>query len=211
MNYLTLVNNVLKRLREDTVTTVNSNTYSSLIGSIVNDAKTSIESSWDWSHLRSTIVVTTVSGTAEYSLVGSGDRMNLLLFRDVTTGNNLMYQAKNWMDSQVAMSGTPRYFTYSGIDSNGDTKVTLYPTPDAVYTLNFNGVFRQEDLSGDSDIILIPWQPVMHLAIAFAARERGETGGTSAQEYFSIADRYIADAVAIDATKHPEEMIYSVV
>jgi hypothetical protein len=54
----------------------------------------------------------------------------------------------------------------------------------------------------------IPSQPVIHLAIALLARERGETGGTAAAEYFSIADTYLSDAVALDAQKHPEETIW---
>jgi hypothetical protein len=49
---------------------------------------------------------------------------------------------------------------------------------------------------------------VIHLAVALLARERGETGGTSVAEYFSIADKYLSDAIAIDAAKHPEEMIF---
>lgn len=211
MNYLDLVNNVLKRIREDTVSTVNQTDYSALIGALVNDAKTSVEQAWNWSHLRNTIVVTTSSGTSEYSLVGSGDDSYELLFRDTTNSYNLMYQAKNWVDSQPSSSGNPRYFSYSGIDSNGDTKVTLYPTPSSTLVLNYNGVFRQSPLSADSDVIKVPWQPVMHLAVALAVRERGETGGTSAPEYFAIADKYISDYIAIDAIKHPEEMLYSVV
>ena len=49
---------------------------------------------------------------------------------------------------------------------------------------------------------------MLHLAVALAARERGETGGTSTAEYFAIADKYLADAIAIDASKHPEEVIF---
>jgi hypothetical protein len=39
MTYLNLVNNVLRRLREDEVTTVNSDTYSAMVGDYINDAK----------------------------------------------------------------------------------------------------------------------------------------------------------------------------
>jgi len=39
MTYLEVVNNILKRLRERTVATVNESTYSSLIAVLVNDAK----------------------------------------------------------------------------------------------------------------------------------------------------------------------------
>ena len=52
MNYLTLVNNVLRRLREDSVLSVTETTYSTLIGDILNDAKNIVEHSWDWSALR---------------------------------------------------------------------------------------------------------------------------------------------------------------
>ena len=39
MTYLDIVNNVLRRLREDTVTTVTNDTYSTMVGDFVNDAK----------------------------------------------------------------------------------------------------------------------------------------------------------------------------
>ena len=50
--------------------------------------------------------------------------------------------------------------------------------------------------------------PVIHLAVAMLARERGETGGTSTAEYFTIADKFLSDAIAMDAVKHPEEVIW---
>jgi len=53
--------------------------------------------------------------------------------------------------------------------------------------------------------LLIPAMPVIHLAVALAARERGETGGTSTPEYFAMADAYLSDAIALDAQKHPYE------
>ena len=43
MMYLDLVNGVLKRLRESTVTTAPENDYSVLVGELVNDAKKQIE------------------------------------------------------------------------------------------------------------------------------------------------------------------------
>ena len=58
MNYLDLVNNVLRRLRETEVTSVQSNAYSKLIGDLVNDAKNLVESSWDWSMQRKVISTT---------------------------------------------------------------------------------------------------------------------------------------------------------
>ena len=51
MTYLELVNDVLVRLRESTVSTVGETTYSSLIGKFVNDAKRQIEDSFNWNVL----------------------------------------------------------------------------------------------------------------------------------------------------------------
>ena len=67
---------------------------------------------------------------------------------------------------------------------------------------------RQAPLTSDTDVLLVPSQPVIHFAVALLARERGETGGTSTAEYFQIADKYLSDAIAIDAAKQPEEMIF---
>ena len=60
----------------------------------------------------------------------------------------------------------------------------------------------------NTDDLLIPSMPVIHLSIAFLARERGETGGTTTQEYFNLANKYLQDAIALDAQKHPEETIW---
>ena len=97
-----------------------------------------------------------------------------------------------------------------GLDANGDTQVLVGPTPDGSYSLRFNVVKRQPDLSANTDVLLIPSQPVIHYSVALLTRERGETGGTTAQDYFLIADRHLSDAVAIDAYKNPEEFIYRV-
>ena len=78
MTYLELVNEVLRRLREDTVTTVSQTTYSTMIGDIVNDAKTAVESAWDWSALRGTISFNTTADDATYSLSGTTDQLKVI-------------------------------------------------------------------------------------------------------------------------------------
>ena len=121
-------------------------------------------------------------------------------------------ETKDWFNEQLYISsaaeGAPRYFTYNGLDSSGDTQILVGPTPDAVYSIRVDTVKRQADLSASDDVLLIPAQPVIHLAVALLARERGETGGTSTAEYFTIANQYLSDAIAIDAAKHPEEMVF---
>jgi len=212
MTYLDLVNNVLRRLRETEVSSVQSNSYSKLIGDLINDAKDLVETSWDWSALRTTLTITTTADVFNYSLTGSQNNIKELNVLNDTSNLIMQYQTNNWFDSQFLLgnpvSGAPMYYTYNGVDSDGDTLIDVYPKPDGVYSLRFNCALRNGDLSADTDTIKIPSMPVVHLAVAFASRERGETGGTSSAEYFSMANKYLSDAIAMDAARHPEETIF---
>ena len=212
MTYLDLVNNVLRRLRETEVSSVQSTSYSKLIGDLVNDAKDLVETSWDWSALRTTLTITTTADVFNYSLTGSQNNIKELNVLNDTSNLIMQYQTNNWFDSQFLLgnpvSGAPMYYTYNGVDTNGDTLIDVYPKPDGVYSLRFNCALRNGDLSADTDTIKIPSMPVVHLAVAFASRERGETGGTSSAEYFSMANKYLSDAIAMDAARHPEETIF---
>jgi hypothetical protein len=212
MNYLDIMNSVLRRLREEEVTTVSENTYAKMAGDFINDAKTLVSQATDWSALRETITISTTASDNTYSLTNSGDNVKVMSVLNNTQNCFMEYQSKDWFNDALyiaeAVEGAPKYFTYNGLDSNGDTQVLVGPIPDGVYSLRFDVVKRQGDLTSNSDKLLIPSQPVVHLAIALLARERGETGGTSTAEYFAIADKYLSDAIAIDAAKHPEEMIF---
>jgi hypothetical protein len=212
MTYLNLVNNVLRRLREDEVTTVSANTYSAMVGDFINDAKQLVENAWDWSNLRSTLTITTASDDYTYSLTGYQDQGKILNIINDTSNLVMHYQSREWFDDkffvQTPSSGAPEYYTFSGIDGSGDAQIDVYPKPDGVYSLKVQSVIRNVALSSDSDILTIPSQPVIHMSVALLARERGETGGTSTAEYFAIADKYLSDAIALDAQKHPEETIW---
>ena len=212
MTYLNLVNNVLRRLREDEVTSVQESTYSKMVGDFVNDAKRTIEDSWDWSALRTTLTITTTADVFNYVLTGSQNRIKALNVINDTANLFMEYQTATFFDEAYLISdarkSAPKYYTYNGVDSNGDTQIDIYPIPDKEYTIRFNCVKRTADLSANDDRLTIPTMPVLHLAIALLARERGETGGTSAPEYFKIAENYMSDAIALDAQKHPEEVIF---
>jgi len=85
----------------------------------------------------------------------------------------------------------------------------VYPTPDKEENLQLYVVQKTDGLTTDNENLEVPSAPVIHYAVALAARERGETGGTSAQELFSIADTMLADAIAIDASRVPYETIWT--
>jgi len=212
MTYLNLVNNVLRRLREEEVTSVQDSTYAKMVGDFVNDAKRIVEDAWDWSALRTTLTITTTDDIFNYVLTGSQNRIKALNVINDTANLFMEYKTATFFDEAYLISdprkSAPTYYTYNGVDSNGDTQIDIYPTPDKAYTIRFNCVKRDADLSADSDETLVPSMPIIHLAIALLARERGETGGTSAPEYFNIANQYLSDAIALDAQKHPEEVVF---
>jgi hypothetical protein len=157
-------------------------------------------------------------------MTGAGNQLKVLHAYNDTDNFDMQYQTPLWFDDkymkQEPQTGSPRYYTFNGVNQNGDTQIEVYPKPNVDGTLlRFNvvlrgditdggTVLRPDELVNDTDPLIIPSQPVIHLAVALLARERGETGGTSAPEYFQIADRYLSDAIAMDAQKHPEETIW---
>ena len=108
MTYLEMVNNILKRLRERTVSSVNENAYSALIGILVNDAKREIEDSWDWSALRTTISLTTTPNIFSYVLTGSQNRIKVLEVLNDTEDFVMQYKEATWMTRQFLMSDPER-------------------------------------------------------------------------------------------------------
>lgn len=212
MTYLQLVNNVLKRLRERTVSTVGETAYSTLISILINDAKEEVENAWAWSALRETLTVTTVADTFNYELNGTQNRLTVLDALNDSDNFFLQYKEAHEMNNLFLNSTpsreSPRYYSFNGVSSDGDTLIDLYPIPNGVYTLRFNVIKRTADLSTDSDTLTIPSQPVIHLAYAKAVEERGEDGGVAGMSAYNTAQRFISDAIALDAAKHPEETIW---
>ena len=96
MTYLELINDVLVRLRETTVSTNAETSYSTLIGKFVNDAKRQVEDAFGWNILGQTITVTTASSTASYSLTGAGQKFQV---QDViNTTSNISLTNINFVD-----------------------------------------------------------------------------------------------------------------
>ena len=215
MTYLQMVNNVLKRLRESTVSSVNQTPYSSLIGVLINDAKEEVENAWDWSALRTTLTATTQDNVFSYTLTDTDYSFKILDVLNDSDNAVMQYADASWMNKQFLLAdpqtSSPMFYSYNGTSSTGENIVDVYPIPDGEYTLRFNGVLRQPNLEENSDLLQIPAQPVLMLAYAKAVEERGEDGGTSAAVAYQTAGRSINDAISFDAARHPEELIWQVV
>jgi hypothetical protein len=208
--YLDIVNNVMKRLREPTVTSVNDNKYSALIGVLVNDSKREIEDAYDWNALATTLTATTTEDVFNYVLVGSGTRFRVIDVFNDTDDYEMRYAPTHWMNKQFTTTTTqkasPTHFNFNGVDANGDTQVDIYPIPDGVYDLRFNMTVPQEDLVDDTDRIYVPSHLVSMLTYAKAIAERGEDSGNLSSEAYALYKSALANAVAIERNHYEEEM-----
>ena len=215
MTYLQLVNSVLRRIREDEVSSVQNTTdsYVKLIGDFVNDARRIVEDAWDWSALRKTITVTTSENVFSYSMTGTNNSFKILDVINDTSNFFMRPASSSWMNNaylvQDPAKSTPEFYSWNGVDDDNNALVDLYPKPDGVYDLRFNIVDRADAFTLDTDKLQVPSSPVIQYAVALASRERGETGGTSSQELFSLADTTLADAIAFDAARFPSETVWT--
>ncbi len=112
---------------------------------------------------------------------------------------------------QTPELGSPRYYNFNGVDSNGDTQVDLYPIPNGTYIINFNIIKPQAQLALNSDQIKVPDEPVIFLAYAKALAERGEDGGLSSSEAYALYQTSLADHVANEGNHYPDEFTWDAV
>jgi hypothetical protein len=209
MNYIQLVNSVLRRLRETEVSSVADNAYSKLIGEFVNDAKRQAEDAYPWNALSETLTASTATDIFNYVLVGSGQRFRVLDVLNDTSNIIVNNATTRWMNEQFLLTsvqkGSPAYYNFNGVNSNGDTQVDLFPIPNGVYEVRFNVIKPQVALVSDADTLLIPSEPVIFNATARAMAERGEDGGIASGEMYSIYKQSLADAIAIESGRYIEE------
>jgi hypothetical protein len=209
MTYLELVNDVLARLRETQVTTVNLTTYSSLVGKFVNDAKRQIEDAYDWNALGQEITFNTSGSVYEYSLTGVGQKFRVTSDPLNTTSNVVMQvipvgDMRRKQNLQPLVTAVPTEYCFEGVDNNGDAKVQLWGRPDGVYTIKFFVSVPQAVLTSDSTSVLVPDVLVAQNAYARALVERGEDGGLNSSEAYALYKSMLSDYIALEATRFPE-------
>jgi len=209
--YLQIVNKVLVRLREDTVATVTENSYSALIGALVNRVKTELEDTWQWHALRDTYQVTCVPGTASYTLTNSGPDAVILDAYNTTTQQVMSLATVKQMNdrffgSPAVQTGRPTDYITAGLDSNFDLALDIWPAPTNADILKFNLYQPQSELILDVDVPRVPIVPLVEGTIARAIAERGDDGGILIQSQEALYRELIASAVARDAARDESEI-----
>jgi len=208
--YLSLVNDVLVRLREPVVTTVTQTSYSSLIGKFINDTKRQVADAYDWDAFNQAVTVTTVSGqVGEYSLTNAGVRFKTMDV--INTSRYYQLTPLSHVDHDVfyytvpsPILNLPMYYTVQGVDTNGDLKVKFWPVPDGVYSIRFSLIVPENDMSSDTDTTLLAKEPIILGAYARALVERGEDGGLNSSEAYALFKASMSDLIALELARSPE-------
>ena len=210
MTYRELINQVLIRLREDTISSnwsgdINDSTtvsaYHKVIGSLINDAKRTAETYHDWLVLRETVNITTAASTKNYNL-SSGQEFKILDVVNNVTGDKLTQTTNQYMNSikyPTDPTGEPFYYAINGADSSNNLKVDLSPIPTEAQTISFDIVKYQDDLTEAATTLKIPAQPIIMGAWARAIAERGEDGGTQSSAAAAEAMSVLNQAVMRDS------------
>lgn len=212
MNYIDIINSVLRRMRERQVTSLYENQQSSVVAELVNDAKRYVENAHDWTALRQNIIVTTADGIGSYSLLGTGNRATIIDVRETSVGSIIRQVPAAWVRRKEVISdlvtSRPSYWSSDGVDASGDAKIKFWPTPNDTYTMDIFAVVRTPELSAEGDEVTIPVQPILLMATAMAIQERGGADSIETQSAYTLAQKSLGEHVMLDAALNPEEQIW---
>ncbi len=239
MTYLQLVNAVLTRLREDTVNSVTENSYSALVGAFVNDAKRVVEDAWAWSQLLRTVSFPLTAGSAasydlEDYVADDGLQLNerARLYVDPETGKPLVYVSTDNKERELGVvpqshikvsrmaeqndadSGQVTELVVSTNPSaaTGKTRLRFFTIPsisDAADTVFVYLINPQNELSANSEVLLVPSDPVIQLAYLYCLYERGEELGELLSLTSNKAEAALADAIMFDSSMTTEVVMTS--
>jgi len=210
MTYRELINEVLIRLREDTILTdwsgnINDSTtvseYQKVVGAMINDSKRTVENFHDWLVLRQTVNISTVSGTKNYNL-SSGQELKVIDSINNSTGTGLVQVSREFLNKRkypTDPTGEPLYYGFNGADSSNNLKIDLSPVPIASQTISFDIVKAQDELTASTTVIKVPENPVVLGAWARAISERGEDGGTQTTIVAEEAMQALKQAIMLDS------------
>ena len=228
MTYLELVNQVLMRLREDKAdkNSLDSNPYFAVIGAAVNDAKTTVEDAWEWGVLRTTKRIQVIQGESIVRIPDS--RENSFKISHVLNADSgyfmrpepLAVIERQYMneftvpreEAQVSSYGFYENYWNPTDDTdpdNGLQQIRLGSPANVFTNIIVHCSGGQAQLTEPLQRMRVPAAPVYLLATALASRERGETGGLAVGELLGLAKSALSDAIAIDTTRFPDEMVWT--
>lgn len=141
---------------------ISDSTLDSLITAWVNNGLRNIIRRHTWEFLFVEATVTTVASTETYSL--ASDVMRIYTVRNTTSSSKVNpIRVLDFYKSypNPTATGSPTLYRLSGLAQTSASslplyQVSLFPIPDAVYSLKYTYYKRVSDLSADADVPYIP-------------------------------------------------------
>ena len=216
LTFLQVINRVLGRLREGTVAANDSTTYSTFIGTLVNEVKSEIEDAYYWNSLRDTFSVTAVAGTTNYVLTNARahsvvlDGWNTTTPGPLTRGTNADFNAK-FFGVTTVQTGPVQQYLPAGVDANHDLRIDVWPSPSSTNLLKLTVFVPQAELAADATVPLVPQSLLIEEVIARARVERGDEDAPRPQpgETFICKD-LLQSAIAREASHDDHELDWRV-
>lgn len=222
MHFLTMVNRILQRLREDQVGAITENDYAQLIGQFINDAKADLEDiNHTWSAYEQVIDLSILDdGTREYDLSATNDRSFLLrdgdydqipLAYDITaTEKGQLYDCplkdihrERGLTNNIVDVERPKVFAVKqDTDVMEGYKIELLWGSTTPRTWRMYWYVPQEDFAldgtDDNTYIALPSRPIFLRALFYALTERGEELGGNPEISWQRSQESIAAALETD-------------
>lgn len=205
MTFLEICNEVLKRLREDTVSSTTESTYSTMISDFVKQAYIEQANAYNWPEFDETQDIA-ISASDTSMVITSGDSGGGVhqVHSIYNTTDDCFLKENNYKNIRDRLSddtetNLPSMYAYGGETADGTTTIHFYPTSDSSYTLRVN-YNRKPDLKNtfsDSTFIKTPELPIILSAWAMAISERGEDGGALSNEIDLKAKAALADVITL--------------
>jgi hypothetical protein len=176
----------------------------------VNDAKVFVENAWDWNVNRFEDKVAVSKD--KLPLLPNSDRGAYRIWnvRDSRGRRLRLIPKSHALDNpQKETVEFPTGYYMAGYDPVSQQRILgIYPLPSDPQVFSIESTYATPRLEAEGDILQIPAQPVILYATAFAVRERGETGGTSAQEWTAFAQQALRDAISKDTVWNEDEFVW---
>ena len=201
---LTIVNKVLKKLRESTVTTIDGDDYAELITDLLTETKREVEDAWNWTALKGTVLLATLASVYRYKISAVYQGSVIKDIYDQTNDNYLIFDpdaVKEGLKYASPETGQPLYYDFIGYN-DGEMLIDIFPVPDvADIRMYVNGKYVQGDISytdPDTTYIATPMLPLILGTYIRALDERGDDSGESYMKAEVKYNRSLADAISYE-------------
>jgi len=201
---LTVVNKVLRKLREPEVSTIDGDDGAELVLDFLNETNKEVQDAFNWRALQVKTSIAMVASQSQYAITDTPEGSDILMVYNQTNNNYLtlsQHDVEEGLKVASPTEGKPRYYNYAGRDSSGDILIDLYPVPDTTDTLVVTTKSVQGTLDEITDLNTVLKMPEYCLflgAYAKAVAERGEDDS----ETFNKADakyyRALSDSIALE-------------